>query len=121
MAEQPEIHRHPRAQVGLAELMVEVARERGVQFIVETHSEYMFRRLQFLVADEKLTTEQCRLYFVDRGPDRSARLERLQVDEYGRVANWPKEFFGDSVGETERQMRRMMERLREARAGGFGG
>src|SRR5690606_14561747 len=42
IAEQPELHLHPRAQVGLAELMVEVARERKVQFIVETHSEHLF-------------------------------------------------------------------------------
>ncbi len=111
LAEQPEIHLHPRAQVGLAELMVEVARERDVQFLVETHSEYLFRRLQFLIADGKLRTEQCRLYFVDRNDDGSAELRKLEVDEFGRVAKWPKYFFGDSIGETERQMERMMERM----------
>jgi len=117
IAEQPEIHLHPRAQVGLAELMTEVARERNVQFLIETHSEHIFRRLQFLIADEQLTSEQCRLYFVDRAKDRSARLERLEVDEYGRVSNWPKQFFGDAVGDAERQTRRTMERLRGHRGG----
>ena len=115
LAEQPEIHLHPRAQVGLAELLVEVAKERGVQFLVETHSEYMFRRLQYLIADEKLGEQECRLYFVDRDDDRSARLERLEVDGFGRVANWPKNFFGDTIGETERQMRRMIERSARTR------
>lgn len=117
VAEQPEIHLHPRAQVGLAELMVEVARERQVQFLVETHSEHVFRRLQFLIADEKLPKDECRLYFVARNEDRSARLDQLVVDEFGRVGNWPEHFFGDSVGETERQMRRTMERMRNGAAG----
>lgn len=112
LAEQPEIHLHPRAQVGLAELMVEVARERGVQFLIETHSEYLFRRLQYLLADgKKITQEECQLYFIDRHEGDTAHLERLQVDAFGRVANWPRHFFGDAVGETERQMARMMERM----------
>jgi predicted ATPase len=111
LAEQPEIHLHPRAQVGLAELMTEVARERNVQFLVETHSEYMFRRLQYLIADEKLSPSECRLYFVDRDADRMAELRQLEVDEFGRVANWPEHFFGDTLGDTERQMTRMMERM----------
>jgi len=118
IAEQPEIHLHPRAQVGLAELMVEVSRERGVQFLVETHSEHIFRRLQFLIADQKLTSDQCRLYFVDRSKGRAAELRRLEVDDFGRVANWPEHFFGDAVGETERQMRRMMARLRAGEGSG---
>ena len=113
VAEQPEIHLHPRAQVGLAELFVEVSRERGVQFLVETHSEHVFRRLQYLIADEKIKREECRLYFVDRAEDRTARLHRLEVDAFGRIDNWPEHFFGDAVGETERQMRRMVERTRK--------
>lgn len=114
IAEQPEIHLHPRAQVGLADLMVDVARERGVQFIVETHSEHIFRRLQFLIADERLRHDDCRLYFIDRAQGGAAELRRLEVDRFGRVANWPKKFFGDAMGETERQMRRMIERTRAA-------
>jgi len=113
IAEQPEIHLHPRAQVGLAELMVEVARERHVQFLVETHSEHVFRRLQFLIADEKVSKDECRLYFVARSDGSAADLRRLEVDEFGRVARWPEHFFGDAVGETERQMRRTMERVRK--------
>lgn len=115
IAEQPEIHLHPRAQVGLAELMVEVARERKVQFIVETHSEHVFRRLQFLIADEKIAPDECRMYFVDSEADREPSLRQLETDEFGRIGNWPEHFFGDAVGETERQMDRMFARMSEAR------
>ena len=116
IAEQPELHLHPRAQVGLAELMVEVARERKVQFIVETHSEHLFRRLQTLISEEKLSHEECRLYFVDRNDEGKTQLTTLEVDPFGRVKNWPKHFFGDAIGETERQTRKMMERLARERS-----
>lgn len=112
LAEQPEIHLHPRAQVGLAELMAEVARKRKVQFLVETHSEHLFRRLQTLLAEGgKLRRRDCALYFVDAAADGSARLTTLELDEYGRVANWPAQFFGDAIGETERQVRATIERM----------
>ncbi len=109
IAEQPELHLHPRAQGGLAELMAEVTRERGVQFLVETHSEHVFRRLQTLMAAETVRPDECALYFVDSGRS-GAELNRLEVDAFGRVANWPKHFFGDSLGETEQQTRHMLER-----------
>lgn len=115
LAEQPEIYLHPRAQVGLAELMAEVATHRRVQFLVETHSEHLFRRLQSLIAEERLSAEACRLYFVDRDDLGAAHLTRLEVDKYGRVRNWPREFFGDAIGETERQTRKMLERVARER------
>lgn len=115
IAEQPEIHLHPRAQVGLAELMVEVARERKVQFVVETHSEHLFRRLQTLISEEKLGHDECRLYFVDRDDKGKTQLTNLEMDAYGRVKNWPKHFFGDAIGETERQTRKMLERVARER------
>ena len=67
----------------------------------------MFRRLQSLIAEEQISPEDCRLYFVGEG----AGLQRLEVDEYGRIKNWPDKFFGDAIGEVERQTRRMIERM----------
>ena len=81
-----------------------------MQFLVETHSESLFRRLQLLIADEKLAPEDCRLYFVKRDQDITA-LQRLEVDEFGRIKNWPEKFFGDAIGEVEQQTRSMIVRL----------
>jgi predicted ATPase len=109
LLEEPEIHLHPLAQSVLAELFVEVSNKRGVQFIVETHSEHLFRRLQTLVAKEQLSVKKCRLYFVEReGAD--AVLKNLELDQYGRVKEWPPNFFGNALGETSEQARLMFER-----------
>lgn len=114
LLEEPEIHLHPLAQSVLAELFVEVSKKRQVQFIVETHSEHLFRRLQTLVAREKLPTRDCRLYFVERqGAD--AILKNLELDLYGRVKEWPPNFFGNALGETSEQARLMFERQKRER------
>lgn len=110
--EEPEIHLHPLAQSLLAELFAEVSLERKIQFIVETHSEHLFRRMQTLVARQKIKPEHCAMYFVERDTEGS-HLHHLALDDYGRVKNWPPQFFGDALGETAEQARRMFERRME--------
>ena len=53
--EEPELHLHPKYQSRLADMFVE-ASTFGIHFIIETHSEYLIRRLQLLVAG--VDTEQ---------------------------------------------------------------
>jgi predicted ATPase len=115
--EEPEIHLHPLAQSVLAELFVAVSRQRGVQFLVETHSEHLFRRLQTLVAKQQTTADRCRLYFVDR-TESGAALQPLELDEFGRISHWPNQFFGDALGETREQARLMFERMQQLESQG---
>ena len=114
--EEPEIHLHPLAQSVLAELFVETSRKRKVQFIVETHSEHLFRRMQTLIAQQKTNADDCAMYFVERA-QKQARLRPLQVDEFGAVANWPEHFFGDSVGEARAQAQARALRMRGGQNG----
>lgn len=100
--EEPEIHLHPLAQSVLAELFVTVSKERDVQFIVETHSEHLFRRMQTLIARQDITPEDTAMYFVEREAN-AAKMRILSLDEVGRVKNWPEGFFGDALGETREQ------------------
>ena len=100
--EQPEIHLHPAVQAGLADLFIEAAamREdgapRNLQFIVESHSEHLLRRLLRRIAEAAVSPEEVAAYFVRSGPTASI-LEPLDVDELGNVRNWPKNFFGDQT------------------------
>lgn len=96
--EQPEIHLHPAAQAGLADVVINVANHRRVQVIVETHSEHFLLRMQRRMAEEKLAADRTRFYFCRLDKGQSA-LERLEVDLLGNIANWPDGFFGDSFGE----------------------
>jgi predicted ATPase len=102
--EQPEIHLHPRVQAGLADLFIEAWRLRGVQFIVESHSEHFLRRLQRRVAEWGVEPERAvepsdvALYVCAVEAGRST-IEELKVDDDGNITNWPSDFFGDEMGD----------------------
>jgi hypothetical protein len=113
--EEPEIHLHPLAQSILAELFGTISRERKVQFIVETHSEHLFRRMQTLVARQEATPSTVAMYFIERD-GQAAKLRQLELDDLGRVRNWPASFFGDALGETREQTALAIKRAKELRA-----
>jgi ABC-type branched-subunit amino acid transport system ATPase component len=117
IVEEPESHLHPLAQAKLAELMATVSASRGVQFIVETHSEHLFRRMQTLMARQQVQPSQAAMYFVER-EGQTAKLRELELDDLGRVANWPDKFFGDSLGETREQTALAIQRAKHLRAKG---
>ena len=53
--EQPEIHLHPKLQANIADLMIETSTGKDrKQWIVETHSELLIRRIQRRIREEKL-------------------------------------------------------------------
>ena len=120
LCEDPEAHLHPMAQAGLADLFVEVAKQRKLQILLETHSEHLFRRLQYLIAAGTARNEDCALYYVERD-EPSAKIITLAANEFGQIANWPDHFFGDAMGETERQVRKIIERKRSPKDGGTRG
>jgi hypothetical protein len=119
LCEDPEAHLHPLAQAALADMFMEVAQQRKLQVLLETHSEYLFRRLQYLIAAGSVRSDECALYYVERD-EPSARLTTLAANEYGQIANWPDHFFGDAMGETERQVRKIIERKRASKEGSRG-
>jgi len=113
LMEQPEIHLHPSVQAGLADVLIDAARIRGVQIIIESHSEHLLRRLQRRVAEEKIQSDEVALYFcnMDEG---TSQLTHLELDLFGRIANWPKDFFGDEFGEIAAMTEAAMGRKQQA-------
>jgi predicted ATPase len=96
--EQPEIHLHPHVQSGLGDVLINVARARNLQVIVESHSEHLLRRIQRRIAEGEVSPDDAALYFCEIANGES-RLTALELDLYGHIRNWPKDFFGDEFGE----------------------
>jgi hypothetical protein len=107
--EQPEIHLHPSVQAGLADVFIDAARNNGVQILVESHSEHLLKRLQRRIAEEQLASSDAALYFCEYA-DHQSRISPLQLDSFGNILNWPKEFFGDQFGEVAAMTKAVMER-----------
>lgn len=89
--EQPEIHLHPNAQVKLADLLVQAA-QRGVQVVVETHSELILLGIQKAIAEGKLRPEAVKLHWFERDEEGVTRVHTAELDEEGTFGNWPVDF-----------------------------
>lgn len=98
LLEQPELHLHPSVQSGLADVFIDAVKNRGIQIIVESHSEYLLRRLQRRIAEEQVPKDDISLYFCDISKGVS-KLRELDLDLFGNIINWPDNFFGDEFDE----------------------
>lgn len=96
--EQPEIHLHPSVQSGLADVFIDVVNKRNIQLIIESHSEHLLRRIQRRIAEEQLELDRTRLYFCEIEEGVST-IKPLELDLFGSIRNWPKEFFGNITGD----------------------
>ena len=97
--EQPELHLHPSAQASLADVFLDAWEKRGVQVLFESHSEHLLRRLQRRIAEGKINQDDVGLFFSSMEEDGSSSLRCLELDQYGNIVNWPRDFFGDQFGE----------------------
>lgn len=107
--EQPEIHLHPSVQSGLADAILTISQSRNLQVIIESHSEHILRRFQRRIADESYKHEDLKLYFCSSSGGNSA-LTPLDVNIFGEITNWPKDFFGDEVTEISEMRRAVLQR-----------
>ena len=111
--EQPGIHLHPKVQSQLADLLIEVITERKLQILVESHSEHLLNRLQRRIAEEKISVDKTALYFCSND-EGTSNIKRLKVDEFGNIANWPENFFGDEMGDLFAMTKAQRERQKKA-------
>jgi predicted ATPase len=107
MLEQPEIHLHPLAQAGLADVIIQATIHRRLQVILESHSEHLLLRLQRRIAESKspdnakqheLSSQEVKLFFA-MAKHGVSTLVPLELDELGNIHNWPDKFMGDAFNE----------------------
>ena len=107
--EQPELHIHPALQVALGDLFISKVQERGLCFLLETHSEHLMlrflRRIRETCEDslppgkEPLKPDQLGVYYVEQG-EKGISLTRIRVDQEGEfIDRWPKGFFSERAEE----------------------
>jgi hypothetical protein len=89
--EQPELHLHPRAQVALADVILQ-ASERGVRLIIETHSSLLILALQKAVAEGRITPDRLSLNWFTRDKTGQTHVVEADVAKDGSYGDWPVDF-----------------------------
>ena len=109
MVEQPEIHLHPKMQAELADLFIDIAlgdhtkskygdesnlRNRKKYLLVETHSEYLLKRLIRRISEGKVSREDIAVYFIEppTADNDSASIIEKEISKNG-IFEWPRDFY----------------------------
>lgn len=104
LVQEPEIHLHPRAQAELGTFFYQLS-NKGIQTILETHSEHMLLRLQAHVADKncKLKPEDINIYYVYVNEDGERNIKKLNLKPDGFFEDdWPQGFFPERYNEAKK-------------------
>jgi predicted ATPase len=89
--EQPELHLHPRAQVALADIIIQSAQQ-GVRLVIETHSSLLILALQAAIAEERITSDRLSLNWFTRDAIGQTHVTEAQIREDGSYGDWPEDF-----------------------------
>lgn len=92
IVENPEIHLHPGAQSKLLEFFCFLA-ERGLQIIIETHSDHMFNGVRKEIRKKSVSVENVKIYYFKQDENHLSRPVTIRVDENGVVRNQEKGLF----------------------------
>lgn len=101
IVEEPEIHLHPRAQAALGDFFAYLT-NRGVQSLVETHSEYLILRVQQQIAGGDLSPEDVIFYYVGSTPGGKAITPLLLDSTAAFRDQLPGGFFPQRVEEARK-------------------
>lgn len=101
--EQPEIHLHPKAQIGLAKILVDAA-SRGVRVVTETHSDILILAIRALVAEKAINADKVVLHWFERDKSGLTRVRSSQMEPSGATPKWPSDFADLSLGLSRRYL-----------------
>jgi hypothetical protein len=89
LLQQPEVHLHPRAQAALGTYLANIAKQRRLTIIIETHSDYLIDRVRMDVRDRKGLDPKdvCILFFERHGLD--VVINQLEIDHKGNILGAP--------------------------------
>jgi predicted ATP-dependent endonuclease of OLD family len=108
--EEPETNLHPDFQVFLAEMLFDLMKNSLCYIIVETHSEYMVRMLQYLVAKNEGSNELVGL--INFGTDKDAgKVKHISIHPNGSLSD---NFFSGFFNYSE-DLRLMLDALNNKR------
>ena len=104
--ENPEVHLHPNAQLKCADFLIQMARN-GRNIIVETHSDLILRRFLRALIKEEISQFNATIWFSsitngERG--KTSVVEKLKIDKYGNISNWPDGFLTDDLNEAREML-----------------
>jgi predicted ATPase len=89
--EEPEANLHPNLQSKLADVFVSTLKfYPDLKFIIETHSEYFIRKLQYLTAKKEISTDSSVIYYFNADKyvtTQEPKVKKIEIRENGNLSD----------------------------------
>lgn len=90
--EEPESNLHPALQSKLADIFAELIKDTNIQLIIETHSEYLIRKLQYLIVNpnNNLLPQDIIIYYFYPSydiPPSEKQVKKINIQEDGSLTD----------------------------------
>lgn len=124
LIEEPGANLHPGLQSRLAEFFIRAKDKRvgeskeenkGPAFVIESHSEYMLRRLQYEISKETIGANDVQLFHISL--DEQNKVQEIEVSKYGDLIveenSFWSEFFDEETTLEDRRAKVVLEKKNE--------
>ena len=90
LIEEPEANLHPSLQSKMAELFIDAASRFNIQFLIETHSEYLIYKFQEYIGRKIVSTSDVKMYYFNHPNDvreglKDKYISHVQIAEDGSI------------------------------------
>lgn len=119
LVQEPEIHLHPDAQLGMADFLVSLAHS-GRRVIAETHSENLLLRIRRKLIETAsngrgLSASDVSIIHVSNTKAGNSTVTPLEMDSVAQITNWPKGFMEEATDERMAILKQMIKPSRRGR------
>jgi hypothetical protein len=85
LIEEPEANLHPNLQAKLAEFFIDATSRFNIQFILETHSEYLIYKFQEYIGKQIINPNDVALYYLNNPDSDKKYVNRVPIKEDGSI------------------------------------
>lgn len=90
LIEEPEANLHPSLQSKMAELFIDAASRFNIQFLIETHSEYLIYKFQEYIGRKIVSPNDVKMYYFNHPNDvreglKDKYISQVQIDKDGSI------------------------------------
>jgi predicted ATP-dependent endonuclease of OLD family len=86
LLEEPETNLHPKFQSLMADFLVDAIKTFEIRLLIETHSEYIIRKTQLLIAENQISTSDSVIYyFPSHSSSESLEVSKIRVKSNGTL------------------------------------
>jgi hypothetical protein len=84
---EPETNLHPDLQTKFCKLIIHIATDFNVSFMIETHSEYFIRSLELELASKKTKKSKINIYYFENIKGKGTKIKPIGINEFGLTKN----------------------------------